>query len=234
MLAVPACNPGEIIIGAIERARRLADSIVIVDDGCDAETRAHLECCARHSGVSLLTHARNRGKGFALMTGTGHCLDRMQAGDCIRTMDSDGQHDPEDIDGLRALLAERRNVHFALGERLDTGATRFRAPTDSWRVLARLPYLAANAAARVVSATANFTGHKVFSFRSPGRALPKAARHVLAVAFALSVASVLLYVAVELPAIAGLIAKPLVDALVFLVNFAVPGRWVFGGRPARG
>ena len=343
-VVVPAYNPGEIIIDVIEMARCHADSVVIVDDGCDAENRVHLERCSHHSDVSLLTHARNCGKGFALRTGIGHCLDRMQAGDYILTMDSDGQHDPEDIAKFRALITERRNVHFALGERLDTrtmpvksrignsvataffrlqmgtsiqdtqtgmrllskpfarrvyddvkpgryetemdmlilavqslaridsveirtiyldgnSATKFRALTDSWRVLARLvrytlvsiasflidyllfvllsyvagvPYLAANVAARVVSAVANFTGHKVFSFRSPGRTLPKAARYVLAVGFALSMASVLLYVAVEYLTIGSLIAKPLVDALVFLINFAVLNRFVFRGRRARG
>ena len=68
-VVVPAYNPGEIIIDVIERARCHADSVVVVDDGCDAENRAHLERCSHHSGVSLLTHARNCGKGFALMTG---------------------------------------------------------------------------------------------------------------------------------------------------------------------
>ena len=342
-VVMPAYNPGDVIIGVIARARVHADTIVIVDDGCDATNRAFLERCACFGGISLLTHATNRGKGFALMTGVGHCLDRMRAGDYILTMDSDGQHDPEDIARFRALLTERPDVHFALGERLDTGAmpvksrigngvatvlfrlqmgtaiqdtqtgmrllsepfarrvydevrpgryetememlilaaqslaridsvkirtiyldnnsaTKFRAVADSWRVLARLvryalvsigsflvdyllfvvlsyvagvPYLAANVAARVVSAIANFAGHKVFSFRSAGRTLPKATRYVLAVAFALSVASFLLYVAVEHLAIGSLIAKPLVDALVFLMNFAVLSRFVFTRRRAR-
>ena len=343
-VVVPAYNPGEIIIDVIERARNHADTVVIVDDGCDAENRTHLECCSHHPGVSLLRHERNCGKGFALMTGIAHCIDRMRAGDYVLTMDSDGQHEPEDIAKFRALLIERTDVHFALGQRLDTrtmpvksrigngvatalyrlrtgtsiqdtqtgmrllskpfaqrvydevrpgryetemdmlilaaqslakidsveirtiyldgnSATQFRALTDSWRVLARLmrytivsiasfvidyllfvllshvagtPYLIANIAARVVSAIANFTGHKVFSFRSPDRTLPKAARYVLAVAVSLSIASVLLYVAVEYLGFASLIAKPLVDALVFLINFAVLSRFVFRGRRIRG
>ena len=141
---------------------------------------------------------------------------------------------------------------------LDGNATsHFRVLSDSWLVLARLvryalvsagsflvdyllfvvltyvagvPYLAANIAARIVSAVANFTGHKVFSFRSAGQTVRKAGRYVLAVLFGLSVASVLLYVAVEFLAIERLIAKPLVDVLVFLVNFVVLNRFVFRGR----
>ena len=46
-------------------------------------------------------------------------------------------------------------------------------------------------------------------------------------AFALSMASVLLYAAVEYLTIGSLIAKPLVDALVFVINFAVLSRFVF-------
>ena len=121
-VVVPACNPGEVVIGVIERTRVHADAVVIVDDGCDAENRARLERCAHHPGVTLLAHAGNRGKGVALMTGIGHCLHRMQTGDYILTMDSDGQHDPEDIARFRVLLAEHPNMQFALGERLDTRA----------------------------------------------------------------------------------------------------------------
>ncbi len=343
-VVVPACNPGAVVIDVIDGARPHVDAVVIVDDGCDAANRAHLERCARHPGVSLLTHAKTRGKGHALMTGIAHCLDRMSAEDFILTMDSDGQHDPEDIAKFKALIAARPDARFALGERLDltampvksrigngvasalfrlqTGAsvrdtqtgmrllsapfarrvhedvkpgryetemdmlilavhsrtridsveiktiylddnaaTRFRALTDSWRVLARLaryalvsvgsflvdyliffvlsyllgvPYIAANIAARVVSAGANFTGHKFFSLPSAGRLLPEAARYATAVVFALSTASVLLYVAVEYLGIGSLIAKPLVDAVVFLVNFIILSRFVFRGRGARG
>ena len=63
--------------------------------------------------------------------------------------------------------------------------------------VAGIPYLAANGAARVVSAVANFTGHKLFSFRSAGETVPKAARY-LPVRFRLSMASVLLYAAVDI------------------------------------
>ena len=90
-VVVPAYNPGEIIIDVIERARCHADSVVIVDDGCDPANRACLERCAHPPGVTLLTHERNRGKGVALMTGIGRCLEWMQAGDHVLTMDSDGQ-----------------------------------------------------------------------------------------------------------------------------------------------
>ena len=85
----------------------------------------------------------------------------------------------------------------------------------------------------MVSAVANFTGHKVFSFRSAGATAPTAARYVLAVAFSLSMASALLYAAVEYLTLGSLVAKPMVDVLVFLINFAVLSRFVFRGDRGR-
>ena len=46
---------------------------------------------------------------------------RSFGGDCILTMDSEGQHDPDDIQKFKAL-AGNDDVHLVVGERLDTGA----------------------------------------------------------------------------------------------------------------
>ncbi len=342
-LVIPAYNPGPRVLDVVESARHLVDTVVLVDDGCDAENRRYLKRCEDAPNVTLLSHPSNRGKGFALMTGIKRCLHQMRPQDFVLTLDSDGQHNPADIARFRQLLAEGREVHLVLGERLDqqampfksrlgnrfaaaffrlqtgvairdtqTGfrllsqpfaqsvlgalggglyetememlilaaqslpridsveietiyfdgnaATRFRAVADSWRVLARLarygitgvasflidyllflllsyvlsvPYLVANVAARVVSAAANFLGHQTFSFRSPGRTATKAIRYLAAVAFSLTLASALLLLTVEGLAMEGFIAKPLVDGLVFFINFTVLSRFVFALRKPR-
>ena len=61
-VVVPAYNPGEVIVGVVERARLHADAVLIVDDGCDEENRLHLERCADLPGVSrnLSTTLRHR------------------------------------------------------------------------------------------------------------------------------------------------------------------------------
>ena len=99
--------------------------------------------------------------------------------------------------------------------------------------LAGVPYLAANAMARTVSAIVNFTGHKAFSFRSRGQVLRKSGKYVLAVIHALLLASVLLHIAVEYLGVAEYLAKPLADTLVFAINFHVLNRLVFINRRER-
>jgi len=66
--------------------------IVVVDDGSTDET---LEV-ATSLGVTVLQHKQNRGKGAALQTGFDFLKNRLEF-DFILVMDSDLQHQPEDI-----------------------------------------------------------------------------------------------------------------------------------------
>lgn len=121
-LVVPAYNPGRSIIDVVGKALPHVAQVVIVDDGCDEAERSCLRQCLTDEKVTPLAHGFNRGKGVALHTGISHCLAEMQEDDFILTMDSDGQHDPEDIPKFKQLLAQEREVHFALGERFEDGA----------------------------------------------------------------------------------------------------------------
>ncbi|MFJ3045522.1 glycosyltransferase family 2 protein [Herbaspirillum chlorophenolicum] len=70
---------------------------VLIDDGCHASCAAVLrQLAAQHpQTVTLLTHASNRGKGSAVMTGLRHTA---QAGySHALQIDADGQHDTADI-----------------------------------------------------------------------------------------------------------------------------------------
>lgn len=340
-LILPAYNPGEVVQHVVKQAHSYADRIVVVDDGCSPSQRELLHQCVGGK-VEVLSHDANLGKGFALHTGIKRCLEFMQDGDCILTMDSDGQHNPDDIRKFKAL-AGNDDVHLVVGERLDTGAvplksrighqvatalfrmqfgtqikdtqtgmrllskrfaemvvesirpgrfefemdmlvlaarhlqhihsveintiyfdgnkgTKFRPVLDSYRVLsvfvkygtvsiasflvdyllfvalsylAGVPYLAANAMARTVSAIVNFTGHKTLSFRSRGQVLRKSGKYVLAVIHTLLLASVLLHIAVEYLGVVQYLAKPLADILVFVINFYVMNRLVFVNRRER-
>ncbi|MCY3639540.1 MAG: glycosyltransferase family 2 protein, partial [Gammaproteobacteria bacterium] len=66
---MPAYNPGEVIMGVVEKAIKHADAIVIVDDGCDSENRAHLERCRHHPGVTLFRQPAKRRTRHAMVTG---------------------------------------------------------------------------------------------------------------------------------------------------------------------
>jgi len=67
------------------------NDVVVVDDGSKDDT-AQL---AKDAGAIVLKHEINRGKGAALKTGFNYAVENGY--DAVVTMDSDGQHDPEDI-----------------------------------------------------------------------------------------------------------------------------------------
>ncbi len=76
--------------------------VFVVDDGSRPETRAIL---SRVPGVIVLRHQRNRGKGAALRTGFEAAAKRGFTH--AITLDSDGQHLPEDIPSFTAAVTPR-------------------------------------------------------------------------------------------------------------------------------
>jgi glycosyltransferase involved in cell wall biosynthesis len=93
---LPAYNE-EIAIGSlILSAKKYVDEIIVVDDGSNDNTSE----IAKLAGAKVIRHNSNKGKGAALKTGfkatNGH--------DIIITMDSDGQHNPNDIPKLIAPI----------------------------------------------------------------------------------------------------------------------------------
>jgi len=68
-----------------------AADIIVVDDASRDDTP---EVCAGHR-VHCLSHALNRGKGAALVTGFHYCISTGKK--WVISMDADGQHDPEDL-----------------------------------------------------------------------------------------------------------------------------------------
>lgn len=342
-LVVPAYNPGRGVIEIVRKALPHVAQVVIVDDGCDKAEKAYLQQCLTNARVTLLAHESNKGKGVALHAGVSHCLAGMNEGDFILTMDSDGQHDPDDIPKFRRLLDGNKEVHFALGERISSPKTpikskignglarwlfrvqfggnvqdtqtgfrllsvafaksfaarvkpgryetemdmlilashtlpaihsvkvrtiyldnnkntKYRAIADSYNIsklfikygavsiasfcidylafialtyVLEIPYLASNALARFVSTVFNFSGHRLYSFKSQARLTMQAARYALAVATALALATALLYLCVDGLGAPKYLAKPAVDAAVFVMNFLVLSRLVFSERRSR-
>jgi len=90
-LLIPAYNESRAIGQVVSKARKIIDSVVVVDDGSQDATAQ----IAQDSGALVLKHEINRGKGAALRTGFQYALDHGY--DAVITMDSDGQHDVDDI-----------------------------------------------------------------------------------------------------------------------------------------
>jgi uncharacterized protein (DUF2062 family) len=82
-------------------ARSLIPQVVVVDDG---STDACVEELLSDSGVTVLRHEKNRGKGKAILTALRYVED--QGGRFMITLDADGQHDPRDLEKFIPLLQE--------------------------------------------------------------------------------------------------------------------------------
>lgn len=90
-----AFNEERTINDIIERTKLQGfDDIIVVDDGSIDRTRTF----AQELGVKVISHMINRGAGAATQTGIDYALDH--GAEYIVTLDSDGQHYPEDIETL--------------------------------------------------------------------------------------------------------------------------------------
>lgn len=108
---VPAYNEAKVIGDVLATLARLPYSVVVVDDGSSDDTFQ----VARKYPVTVLHHVCNLGQGAALQTGFEYVAAQPGARFVI-TFDSDGQHDPDDIEALLAPL--RAGTHdVALGTR---------------------------------------------------------------------------------------------------------------------
>ena len=100
-LLIPAYNEARTIGQVVSEAREIIESVVVVDDGSQDATAQ----IAEDSGALVIRHPVNSGKGAALRTGFQHVLDNGY--DALITMDSDGQHDVNDIPGFLKAFDER-------------------------------------------------------------------------------------------------------------------------------
>ncbi len=95
---LPAYNE-EVSIGSIVlHARQHADRVIVIDDGSSDRTAE----MAKLAGAEVIRHPFNKGKGAALKTGFKEAS--KNGTKVIVTMDTDGQHDPEEIPKLIAPI----------------------------------------------------------------------------------------------------------------------------------
>jgi glycosyltransferase involved in cell wall biosynthesis len=111
---MPAYNEEKTIVGVLERLLPLADYIIVVDDGSRDRTRELvLDWAAGRSNVRVICFHQNRGMSAAYYRAFEEVARRVVGGaissdDVILTVDADGQHEPEDVDGLVGYLVENR------------------------------------------------------------------------------------------------------------------------------
>lgn len=87
---IPVFNHSQYVVQVIEGVQKYGCPVIVVNDGSTDDTTA---CLQKISGIQLLSHGINRGKGAAIQTGI------EEAAKIARraiTIDADGQHDPDD------------------------------------------------------------------------------------------------------------------------------------------
>jgi len=123
-IVIPAYNHGTQVRGVVERCLQLRLPVIVVDDGSTDSTPNVL---ASLSGLTVIRHKKNQGKGASLLTGFTAAL---RLADWAITIDADGQHDPKDILSLiRAVPRGQRPL--VIGKR--AGMEHGNAPwTSRW------------------------------------------------------------------------------------------------------
>src|SRR5207237_10935526 len=69
---IPAYQDEKQIGDIVRRTRERLDHVLVIDDGSSDQTAQR----AREAGAEVIVHNQNRGKGEAIKTGLGHCLNR--------------------------------------------------------------------------------------------------------------------------------------------------------------
>ena len=92
LTALPVFNEAPHVCDVLDQVVRYSNDVLVVDDG---STDGTSELLARRGDVRVISHARNRGYGSALISAFRHA--RENGYDVIVTIDCDGQHEPQRI-----------------------------------------------------------------------------------------------------------------------------------------
>jgi glycosyltransferase involved in cell wall biosynthesis len=112
LIIIPAYNAGELLSRLLKKLESVhpLEHAVVVNDGSTDDTESY----ALQTGVNVIRHQHNRGKGAALASGFHFALKHNY--DAVITIDADLQHPPEYIpnlieraaDGFDMVIGSRR------------------------------------------------------------------------------------------------------------------------------
>ena len=94
VVCIPAYNEAKYIGIIVQNALKHANEVIVCDDGSSDNTTM----LAREAGAVVVNHPKNRGYGMSIRTLFHKALERKA--DIIVTIDSDGQHNPEQIPSI--------------------------------------------------------------------------------------------------------------------------------------
>ncbi|MFZ9138880.1 MAG: glycosyltransferase [Bacilli bacterium] len=120
-LIIPAYRPNQNLVVLIQRLQKtFFGPIIVVDDGNQDQ-----DIFKKLTGITLLHHSKNLGKGAALKTAFKYVLKKLDTVYGVVTADADGQHPYEDI--LKMIhLIDQESDSFYIGTRLFDNKTPLR------------------------------------------------------------------------------------------------------------
>jgi glycosyltransferase involved in cell wall biosynthesis len=100
---LPTYNNAGTIKDVINRILKITDRLIVINDGCTDNTA---EILSEFDELHVITHPQNQGKGKALQNGFDEAI-KLGYSNAV-TIDSDGQHFPEDIPLILSAAAENK------------------------------------------------------------------------------------------------------------------------------
>jgi glycosyltransferase involved in cell wall biosynthesis len=110
IVCIPAYNEENNIVNIIRRARSYVDEIIVCNDGSSDNTAK----LAMQEGALVINHPKNYGYGKTIRTLFQTALERRA--DIVVTIDSDGQHNPEQIPSVIAPIL-KNGIDIVIGSR---------------------------------------------------------------------------------------------------------------------
>ncbi|MBV9463672.1 MAG: glycosyltransferase family 2 protein [Verrucomicrobiae bacterium] len=112
LAVLPALNEATRIAPVIQKCARVVEKVLVVDDGSTDETAK----ISLDAGAQVIQHPQNRGKGAAIQTAFDAFKKDSLHWLCL--LDSDGQHDPEDIPAMHEM-ARAGSFDVIVGNRME-------------------------------------------------------------------------------------------------------------------
>ncbi len=114
--AIPCFNNGSFIADVVSRASKYVDQVIVINDGSHDGTAREAEAV----GALVINHDKNRGYGEAMKS----CFEaaRANGADILVTLDGDGQHNPDEISKVVALILND-GADIVIGSRFLDGQT---------------------------------------------------------------------------------------------------------------
>lgn len=100
-IVIPVYNHASTVREVVLRTLELCPRVVVIDDG---STDGNIVELLKETGVKVISHSCNKGKGVALRTAARFISE--YGGTYIITLDADGQHDPDDVRFFLPYLVE--------------------------------------------------------------------------------------------------------------------------------